>query len=178
MSIKDRTVLVLSRYWPGSLNAAAADLGVNQQSLFRVKEGHTASPQAWFWTAMEVGLGISREWFETGTGDGPKNFDGQGRPVINGVPSWRRAVHDLGLPAHQAELLLDLPFRPWRAAVTLAGGKEAPAHVLEGVNASLSVSLHGWADYFQGLRTRVSRDDLVKAANKYLASFEKGFPVL
>ena len=176
MTIAKRTADLIERYWGGSVNAAAVDLGVMQQSLLRVKTGETTSPRAWYVDALGRGLDISEAWLLRGEGAGPADTDAHGRPLISGVPSWRRAVFGLSLAAKASESLLDLPFRPWRAALALAGGAKAPKHVTEGLNGSLSGSLYSWALYFVQLRSRVSPEDLAKFAAANASALTRGFP--
>lgn len=176
VDLGDRTAAVIKRYWGGSVNEAAVDLGVRQQSLHRVQAGVTTSPQAWFFDAMARGLDISEAWLARGEGAGPTDTDAHGRPLIAGVPSWRRAVSGLQLPPETAEALLDLPFRPWRAALALAGGANAPKRATVGLHGSLAGSLYSWAQYFEQLRQSVEAEEILRAATENISGFKTGFP--
>lgn len=166
-SLASRTDEVIQRYW-GSVNGAAVDLGMKHQSLLRVRDGLSGHPRDWFFDAMLAGLDIPAAWFLLGEGPGPRRFDHRGRPIVAGVPTWRRAVRGLGLAPDHHERVLELPFAPWRAAVALAGGADAPDRVTEGLDGSLSASLFAWAAFFKDLPQRVDQADIVHRVEKLL----------
>lgn len=141
-----RVKTLVDHVWSGSVNAAAKDLGVPQSTLQRVVDGAIAAPRTNFTEAFRLGLDVSSDWLIAGVGTGPQGRDSRGRPLVAGVPRWRRAVRSLQLDDARADELSELPYAVWRVASALSGSEP-------GVSArtALSGSLDSWSELFESL---------------------------
>lgn len=132
--------------WAGSVNAASKDLGVPQSTLQRVVDGAISAPRTNFTEAFRLGLDVSSDWLIAGVGSGPQGFDSHRRPLVAGVPRWRRAVRSLQLDDALADELSELPYSVWRVASALGGNEMGPSAL-----SALSGSLDSWSELFESL---------------------------
>lgn len=149
-SLGSRVRLLVDRYWSGSVNRAALDLGVSQPSLHRVVTDALASPRTAVIDALRLGCDVPYEWLLQGVGPGPSDADTAGRPIVAGVPRWRRVVRSIALDPSMTEEVLDLPFGVWRAVSMIS--EQAKVQVPASALASLTSSLESWSTAFESLR--------------------------
>ena len=114
---------LVDRYHGGSVNAAAAAIGVPQRSLARVAAGEVTSPRVAILEAIARYFGVSLDWLTSGVGETP--------PVASPIGEagsawlqWRRLVVDLALPAVSREALWHLPLAATWAWRDLCAGKQ------------------------------------------------------
>lgn len=141
-----RVRFLVDQVWSGSVNAASKDLGVPQSTLQRVVDGAIAAPRTNFTEAFRLGLDVSSDWLIAGVGVGPQGRDSRGRPLVAGVPRWRRALRSLQLDGASADELSELPYAVWRVASAL--GRHEPGSSSQ---SALSGSLGSWSDLLESL---------------------------
>jgi len=170
-----RVKTLVDQVWSGSVNAAAKDLGVPQSTLQRVVDGAIASPRTNFTEAFRLGLDVSSDWLIAGVGTGPQGRDSRGRPLVAGVPRWRRAVRSLQLDNARADELSELPYAVWRVAAALGGREPGPS-----VRSALSGSLDSWSELFESLAelTGQARELAVERLNETLGAVGVSLPAL
>lgn len=110
-TLADRVRSIVDLYWEGSVNAAAASMGIPQQTLQRVVSGKTVNPRVSVLDAIAKGSRASVDWLLTGEGRGPQERDERGRPLTGGSSRWFRVVLTL-YPERGGvrEVLGDVPF--------------------------------------------------------------------
>lgn len=144
--LANRVRSLVDQVWGGSVNAASKDLGVPQSTLQRVVDGAISAPRTNFTEAFRLGLDVSSDWLIAGVGSGPQGFDSHRRPLVAGVPRWRRAVRSLQLDDARADELSELPYTVWRVASALGGNEPGPS-----ARSALSGSLDSWSELIESL---------------------------
>lgn len=146
-SLSSRVRDLVDSVWGGSVNRAAKDLGISQSLLHRVASGDLVSTRTSVVDAFRRYLEVSADWLLGGPGPKPGVYDRAGRPLVAGVPRWRRVLERLELGPPVLQEVEDLPYGIWRAAGLLrgdgsAGSSEADLH-------ALTASLEAWAILFE-----------------------------
>lgn len=112
-TLADRVRSIVDLYWEGSVNAAAAAMGIPQQTLQRVASGKTVNPRVSVLDAIAKGSRASVDWLLTGEGRAPQPKDERDRFISGGSARWFRLVESL-YPQRGGvrEVLDDVPFGP------------------------------------------------------------------
>ena len=154
--LKDRVQQVIDRLCEGSVNRAARQLGIPQQTLQRIASGDTPNPRANVLAQIAKFAGTTVEYLLTGEGTGPQAVDGRGRPRSGGVARWLRIVASLypergGVREH----LDDLVFGPlgfyWVIAPPSfdSRGREKPRRNLKSLGRVQDNVAEAWANLLE-----------------------------
>lgn len=167
-----RTRWLVDRYWGGSVNRAAKDLGVTQSLLHRVASGELDSPRTSVVDAFRRYFDVSSDWLLGGDGPEPGALDAAGRPLVPGVARWRRVVEQMELDPTMAREVLELPYSVWRAAELLSVESDStPAWVSK----ALSDSLDAWSTVFEALISEPMRAPIQSRLQQLRALTRLGF---
>lgn len=145
-----RVAALVEAYWgKRGLRRAAADLGVSHPTLSRVVNDHDTDARFLVIDAFNRGLDVPFGWLAGESKDPLPTSDPEGRPLVAGVPRWRRALAELRLDGPMHREVAELPYAVWRYA-TLVGGdldsqpKRARSY-REATMESLTASLNTWS---------------------------------
>ena len=102
---------IIDLYWMGNVKAAAKQLGIPQNNLYRIVSGETPNPRANVLAKIAKFAGSTVEYLLTGEGRGPQTLDAQGRPKSGARSRWYALVDSL-YPERGGvrEVLDDLPW--------------------------------------------------------------------
>ena len=111
--LKKRVQEIVELYWAGNVKAAAIQLGIPQNTLYRIASGETPNPRADALLKIADFAGASVEYLLTGAGRGPQTFTARGRRISGESLRWWRLVDQLYPKMSRVRELLDsLPFGP------------------------------------------------------------------
>lgn len=114
-TIGGRVAALIDAYWGSrGLRRAAADLGVSHPTLSRVVNDHDTDAKFLVIDAFNRGLDVPFGWLAGETKDPLPATDSEGRPLVAGVPRWRRALAALDLDRPMHRELSELPYAVWR----------------------------------------------------------------
>lgn len=104
---------IIDLYWAGNVKAAAKQLGIPQNNLYRIVSGETLNPRANVLAKIAKFAGSTVEYLLTGEGRGPQASDEKGRRITSGSQRWFRVVISL-YPKRGGvgEFLAEVPFGP------------------------------------------------------------------
>lgn len=118
-----RVAGLVEAYWgQRGLRRAAADLGVSHPTLSRVVNDHDTDARFLVIDAFNKGLDVPFGWLAGESKEHPPTTDLEGRPLVAGVPRWRRALAKLELDGPMHREVAELPYAVWRYA-SLVGGE-------------------------------------------------------
>jgi hypothetical protein len=102
---------IIDLYWQGNVKAAAKQMEIAQNTLYRLVSGQTPNPRANVLAKIAKFSGTTVEYLLTGEGRGPQAHDSRGRLLSGPTSRWFRAVEVL-YPERGGlrEVLDDLPF--------------------------------------------------------------------
>ena len=111
--LSERVQEIVGLFWDGNAKAAAKQLGIPQNTLYRIVSGETPNPRANVLATIAKFAGTTVEYLLTGEGQGPQLIDPRGRRVSGGSHRWFRAVTAL-FPSNCGvrEALDGVPFGP------------------------------------------------------------------
>ena len=147
---------MIDRLCDGSVNRAARQMGIPQQTLQRIASGDTSNPRATVLAQIAKFAATTVEYLLTGEGAGPLLIDGRGRPRSGGIARFRRIVASLfpergGLREH----LDDGVFGPlgfyWVIAPPTfdSRGREKPRRNLKTLGRVQDTVAEAWADLLE-----------------------------
>ena len=109
--LQKRVQEIVELYWAGNVKAAAKQLGIPHNTLYRIASGETPNPRANVLAKIAKFAGSTVEYLLTGEGRGPQTLDAQGRPKSGARSRWYALVDSL-YPERGGvrEVLDDLPW--------------------------------------------------------------------
>lgn len=118
-AIAGRVRLLVDRYWGGSVNAAANDMTVPQQTLNRIVSGKTKNPRTGVVVQIATACDVSPDWLLTGNGTGPAADSGRRTRLTGGLIRLRLAIDALGIVGALRQDLYYLAHTPMQAQMAL-----------------------------------------------------------
>ena len=154
--LQKRVQEIVELYWAGNVKAGAKQLVIPQNTLYRIVSGETPNPRANVLATIAKFAGTTVEYLLTGEGEGPKAFDGRGRPRTGAVARWLRLVESLypergGVREH----LDDMVFGPLGFYAVIAPivfdskGQAKPRRNLNALNLAQDSVAAAWTDLLE-----------------------------
>ena len=153
--LQKRVQEIVELYWAGTVKAAAKQLGIPHNTLYRIASGGTPNPRANVLAKIAKFSGTTVEYLLSGDGRGPQALDSQGRPMNGAAFRWYALVDVLyperggvgevldGLPWGLGGLCMLLaPMRFDRSGNALPRQVELPNETMLGIG-------HSWCDVLE-----------------------------
>lgn len=176
-TLGSRVRLLIDRYWRGSVNYAAGDLGVPQPTLNRIASGRTSNPRIAVIVQIADRCSVSSEWLLTGKGPPPLERDDRNVRLDAVVFRWRRILSDLTLPDDVREALNCIPFEGFRLAedVDLDVRGRSDHGFDSAISEFTSASISAWATLLEALAERYGARRVGAALRKSRVRLALGF---
>lgn len=145
-----RVAALIEAYWGArGLRRASEDLGVSHATMSRVVNDHDTDARFLVIDAFKRGLDVPYGWLAGETTEPPPAEDPEGRPLVAGVPRWRRALDELDLDGPMRRELEELPYEVWNHATRVAEqmASKPKAAYEEKARALLTDSLNLWSAF-------------------------------
>lgn len=176
-----RMQAVVEQFWAGNVKAAAKQLGIPQNTLYRIVSGETPNPRANVLAKIAKFSGTTVEYLLSGEGRAPQSKDERDRFISGGSARWFRLVESL-YPQRGGvrEVLDDVPFGPTRFVEILVAETDRNKRLgtgrkwREGTLQRLQAScVEAWAELLEeaiaafgadAIRKRLDANEIVVAA--------------
>lgn len=147
-----RVASLIEAYWgPRGLRRASDDLDVSHATMSRVVNDHDTEARFLVIDAFKRGLDVPYGWLAGETKEPPPAVDAEDRPLVAGVPRWRRALDELDLDGPMRRELEELPYEVWhhatRVAEQMASKPKAVVAYEKSARALLTDSLNLWSAF-------------------------------
>jgi len=110
--LRKRVQDVVDLYWAGNVKAAAGQLGIPQNTLYRVVSGETPNPRVIVLQKIAKFAGTTVEYLLTGEGPRPRVFDEKRRPLTGGTIRFFGLLEALYPDRGGVRELFDAPLGP------------------------------------------------------------------
>ena len=172
--LKDRVRGLIDDLWKGSVYAAAKDIGLPIQTLYRIVNGESKNPRATAIHAIAEGCGVTSEWLLTGMGQGPNALGGVDSFNFAASIRWNRVLKQLSLGEDLRDSIHMLPFHSPLIAMEALDpvGGTRPEHQLAYF---IEACTAAWATYLQQAIDHYGAKAVADALEPYTARAALGF---
>ncbi len=139
--------------------------------MSRVVNDHETDARLLVIGAFNKGLDVPFGWLAGESKDPPPTSDAEGRPLVAGVPRWRRALVKLDLDGPMHRELYEVPYAVWRYE-TLVVGDLAPQSksardFRAATSENLTESLNTWSALMEASKGAIGQAGMAVLLQKH-----------